>query len=163
MLFDDVKLLVSLIFTAVITLLIIKKKGVRWYIWVVMAAVVFIIAFTARSWDSVPKDEDGDGYIDISARQLWEEYHDHSEDATKNYTNKLVSVKGIVYRIGGNDKVPPMVVLTSGEDNAADGVICEFTTETISSLSAEYHKWDERTIKGECTGFTGSYVVLHVK
>ncbi len=90
--------------------------------------------------------------IQITSKQLYQDYKDNEIAADAKYEDKWVQVTGIIDTIGKDILSQPYVVLTDGSQYAIWGIQCMFSTQDEHML-IELSKGQTVTIEGKCDGY----------
>jgi hypothetical protein len=81
-----------------------KKPGKVLLVLAAIVAVIVVIA-VATSGDSNPRPDSADGYIKVTAEQLYKEYNENGTATTEKYKDKWIAVTGKVSSVGENNRV----------------------------------------------------------
>jgi hypothetical protein len=117
-----------------------------------LAAGIVLLCFAAWAWYAYQKPHTDARDIapsaNVSAATLFNAYLSNETEADKQYTGKVISIKGTVNAVQ-KDSTTINILLSAG-DKAPGGINCSFYNAQSLKVPAIN---SPITIKGRCTGF----------
>jgi hypothetical protein len=117
-----------------------------------LAAGIVLLCFAAWAWYAYQKPHrdarDISPSANVSAADLFNAYQSNEAEADKQYTGKVLSIKGTVNAVQ-KDSTTVNIILSAG-DKAPGGINCSFYNAQSLKVPAVN---SPITIKGRCTGF----------
>lgn len=126
------------------------KKQSWFLLCLLMFAAGFV--FVYNKWNKPPVNIAGESSIRTDAVNLFREFSDNEQVASKTYNGNVLEVTGIVSSTGTNQEGKTVVQLQTNDPMF--GINCSMEKDAVIK------EGEKVTIKGICSGFTSDVILI---